>query len=399
MRQHKAEMSGRRITIRHVAKDSGVSIATVTRVLQDSIHVMPETRERVRAAIDRLGYRPDSVARALVSGTSTNTIGLIIPTSSDLYWGEVAAGVEFQAREAGFVVLLGHANRSPEQERELAQLFVGKRIDGLILGGIASTEFEWLRRVQKEIPVVFIGRDTPTRATTAGTALNKVEPVPFAGLERALATLAGGDGPPRGGPLFLADDRLGARMVVSHLLDLGHRNIGFIAGRLLEPSLRMIGGIRDVLEPRGLWPCPIWRCDETLEAGRAAATAILQRPDRPTALFGYSDLIAIGAMRGAYELGIKVPEDVSVIGFDDIEAASFVQPALTSVRVPKFEFGTLAVKALISMKRSTRVLSETAVPPVGLVLRESTAAPVKEAMGSSDAAVTLPRSRTSRRHR
>jgi DNA-binding LacI/PurR family transcriptional regulator len=391
-------MSRRRITIRHVAKDSGVSIATVTRVLQDSIHVMPETRERVRAAIDRLGYRPDSVARALVSGTSTNTIGLIIPTSSDLYWGEVAAGVEFQAREAGFVVLLGHANRSPEQERELAQLFVGKRIDGLILGGIASTEFEWLRRVQKEIPVVFIGRDTPTRATTAGTALNKVEPVPFAALERALATLTS-EGSPRGGPLFLADDRLGARMVVAHLLDLGHRNIGFIAGRLLEPSLRMIGGIRDVLEPRGLWPCPIWRCDETLEAGRAAATAILQRADRPTALFGYSDLIAIGAMRGAYELGMKVPEDVSVIGFDDIEAASFVKPALTSVRVPKFEFGTLAVKALVSMKRSTRVLNETAVPPIGLVLRESTAAPMNGAASIAPHAVGAPRGSRRRRQK
>jgi LacI family purine nucleotide synthesis repressor len=368
-----------RTTIREVAKESGVSIATVTRVLQDSIHVRQETRTRVQAAINRLGYQPDSVARALVSGTTTRTIGLLIPTSSDLYWGEITAGVEAQARNAGYAVLLGHTNRSPAQEQELVQLFLGKRVDGLILGGVSSDEREWLQSVQRRVSVVFIGWDAPTPATSsASEPKSRVEPVPAQAVARAIQAFHESADKRSAKPLFIADDRLGARMVIEHLLDLGHRNIGFIAGRLFEPSLRMIEGIRDVLDARGLWPCPIWRCDETLDAGRVAALAMLKLKKRPTALFGYNDLIAIGAMRGAYEFGLRVPDDVSVIGFDDIEAAAFVKPALTSVRVPKFEFGSLAVKALLSMQRSMRVSGKTAVPPIGLVLRESTAFPTNE---------------------
>jgi LacI family purine nucleotide synthesis repressor len=370
----------RRTTIREVARESGVSIATVTRVLQDSIHVRQETRRRVKAAIDRLGYQPDSVARALVSGTTTRTIGLLIPTSSDLYWGEITAGVEAQARNAGYAVLLGHTNRSPAQEEELVQLFLGKRVDGLILGGVSSDQRDWLASVQRKVSVVFIGWDAPTPATSAaGASRGRVEPVPPQAVARAIQAFHESAERRSAEPLFLADDRLGARMVIEHLLDLGHRDIGFIAGRLFEPSLRMIEGIRDVLVPRGLWPCPIWRCDETLDAGRAAALAMLKLKRRPTALFGYNDVIAIGAMRGAYELGLRVPDDVSVIGFDDIEAAAFVKPALTSVRVPKFEFGSLAVQALLSMQRSMRPSGKTSVPPIGLVLRESTALPAGKA--------------------
>jgi LacI family transcriptional regulator len=118
---------------------------------------------------------------------------------------------------------------------------------------------------------------------------------------------------------------------------------------------------------------------------------MLNEEDPPTALFGYNDLIGIGALRGIHECGLRVPEDVSVIGFDDIEAAAFVKPALTSVRVPKFEFGSLAVQAVLSMNRSTGVLDKTAVPPIGLVLRESTSVPAKETRPSRALASATPR--------
>lgn len=365
-----------RSTIRDVARESGVSIATVTRVLQDSIHVAPETRRLVQSAIDRLAYRPDSVARALVSRTSTGTIGLLIPTSAEAYWGDVAAGVESRARTDGYSVLFGHSYHRSESETEIVQLFLSKRVDGIILGALTTAEHQWLPQVQKELPVVFIGRDVPTRATAvSGRAKARVERVPSRSLVTALDARRENPEPEPVGPIFLADDRLGARLVIQHLLELGHRRIAFLAGQLLEPSIRMIEGMRPALEEQGLWPCPIWRCDETLEGGRIAAIASMQAASPPTALFGYNDLIAIGAMRGLHDLGLHVPQDVSVVGFDDIEAASFVTPALTSAGIPKFDLGVLAVSTLLALRQRIQVPLRSELPPTGLVVRESTGRP------------------------
>jgi DNA-binding LacI/PurR family transcriptional regulator len=369
-------MKKARVTIHHVAKASGVSIATVTRVLQNSVHVNPETRRRVLDAIEELNYRPDSVARALVTGSSTGTFGLLIPTSSDAYWGEVAAGVESRARANGYSVLLGHSYRRAENEREIVELFRGKRVDGIIIGALTRSDHPWIPQVQRELPVVFIGRDVPTRVTSApGRSSSQVEAVPARSLTMALNARRAAPEPPGVHPVFLADDRYGAQLVVKHLLLLGHRNIAFLAGQLLDPSMRMIEGMRPVLEERGLWPCAVWRCEETLEGGRIAARAVMRRRSPPTALFGYNDLIAIGAMRGVHDLGLKIPQDVSVIGFDDVESAAFVTPALTSAGIPKFELGARAVTALLSMRRRLQVPVKSELPPTGLMLRESTAAP------------------------
>jgi len=369
-------MKRARKTIRDVAQVSGVSIATVTRVLQDSVHVTPETRSRVLEAIERLDYRPDSVARALVTGSSTGTFGLLIPTSSDPYWGEVAAGVESRARSSGFSVLLGHSYRTSENEREIVQLFRSKRVDGIIIGALTKADHRWLPQVQRELPVVFIGRDISTKASsTPGSLRSRVEAVPARSLLRALDARKAGFESPGVSPLFLADDRHGAQLVVQHLLDLGHRDIAFLAGQLLDPSMRMIEGMRPVLEQRELWPCAVWRCEETMEGGRIAAREVMRAASPPTALFGYNDLIAIGAMRGVHDLGLKVPLHVSVIGFDDIESAAFVTPALTSSGIPKFDLGVLAVTNLLAMLQKIQVPAISELPPTGLVLRESTAAP------------------------
>lgn len=369
-------MKKTRTTIRDVAKASRVSIATVTRVLQDSVHVTPETRSRVLKAIERLDYRPDSVARALVTGSSTGTFGLLIPTSSDAYWGEVAAGVESRSRASGYSVLLGHSYRTSENERDIVQLFRSQRVDGIIIGALTKADHRWLPQVQRELPVVFVGRDMPTRATSApGAPRSRVEAVPARSLVKALDARRAGAEAPEISPLFLADDRYGAQLVVRHLLELGHRNIAFLAGQLFEPSMRMIEGMRPVLEQRGLWPSPVWRCEETLEGGRIAAREIMRAASPPTALFGYNDLIAIGAMRGVHDLGLKVPHDVSVIGFDDIESAAFVTPALSSSGIPKFDLGALAVMTLLSMLQKVQVPAISELPPTGLALRESTASP------------------------
>lgn len=365
---------GLKSTIKDVARESGVSIATVTRVLQSSPLVRPQTKRRVEAAIDRLGYRPNLAARALVM-RETKTLGLMIPTSADPYWGEVATGVETRARRDGYSVLLGHTERDHKLELDLFELFMSKRIEGLIVGGASQHSYTWLREAQKEIRIALIGWDATTKASDLISATGNQWP--NGALVEDPDTLLNQPEdqctPEVEGPVFIADDCIAAAEMVSYLLRLGHKKIVFMGGRLLMPSLRMLRGIRSVFEVEKAWPCKVWHSPETFDAGRKAAIALLGSRNPPTALFAYNDVLAIGAMRGARELGLRVPDDVSVVGFDDIEAAAFVEPPLTTVRTPKYEFGVLAVEALLATISGSK--SGNGQPRTELVLRASSRAP------------------------
>jgi DNA-binding LacI/PurR family transcriptional regulator len=350
------------VTIRDVARLSGVSIATVTRTFQGSPRVRPETQERVRAAAERLGYRPDSVARALVTGSS-QTIGLLVPAIMQAYWGEIADAVELRAGELGYSVLLASTRGEPERERAMLELLMGKRLDGIILGGVAAEP-------GKEAwgpPLVLLEWD----ATPQPELLEDLSSGP---LTRSLTRIAEQRAPGEWFGHVAYDDIAGSRLVVEHLLALGHEKVSFIAGPSVRTCLLRLLGMRMAMGEAGKELHSIHAAADSLESGHAVAAELLASPDRPTAVACYSDNIAIGVIKAAHELGLRVPEDVSITGYDDIQVASYIDPALTTLRNPKRQLAELALDLVVEGRESDEDHIEKRLTGT-LVARASTAPP------------------------
>ncbi|MBA8903164.1 LacI family DNA-binding transcriptional regulator [Phyllobacterium sp. P30BS-XVII] len=354
----------RKPTIKDVARESGVSIATVTRVLQKSPKVSEETKRKIESAIKHLNYRPDLLARALVMRES-RILGLIVPSSSDQYWGEIAAGVEARAREFGYQILLGNTGRDPDKERELAEHFLSHKVKGLIVGGASQASRAWLHDLGPAIKTVLVGWDAKTIDD------RHVLPALVEDLKSLSRSSPDLDSSDMEAEILLTDDHAAAGRMAAYLVELGHKEIVFLAGRLLRPAALMLEGIQSELQRIGAWPCPVWRSDETFEAGRTAARQILEQSSRPTAIFAYNDVLAIGAMRGAREAGLSIPKDITIVGFDDIEAARFVEPPLTTVRSPKRMFGARAVDYLLTAEPDVKGTSTE----FELVIRSSSSCP------------------------
>jgi LacI family repressor for deo operon, udp, cdd, tsx, nupC, and nupG len=352
-----------RVTIKDVAQVSGVSTATVTRALQGSPRVLPATRQRVEEVAAKLGYFPDNVARALATGSS-KTIGLVIPSSGDSFWGEVTEGLEERAAERGFTLLLGISHADPERERKVLGLFLEKRVEGIVIAGPAGALDSWFEAGASRQPIVLVSWDAASSPEEFELALRR--PVTET-IGTAAATVLAGPWVAHVG----VDDLAGSAELVRYLVSLGHERIGLIAGPPLRSALLRLLGFRLGLEEAGLETGPIVACEESFEAGNLAAAELLQMPRPPTAIVAYNDIIAIGAMRGARSLGMDVPGDVSIIGFDDIEFASYVEPPLTTSRQPKREMGRLAIDLLLDAVDG-RTGPVRATLPAELVVREST---------------------------
>ena len=360
----------RQATIKEVARLSGVSPATVTRVIQRRDSVREETRRRVEEAVEALRYRPDHIARALVTRRS-RTIGLLLPSSGDSFWGEVAAGIEERASEAQYSVIFANAHGSAAREAEMIELFVGKRVDGIVIAGASGDPRTWLTGGELEVPVVLVNWDAAfgTRDLQAATVLPPEEMV------AAVIAETGA----RGYSHITLDDVQAASAAVDHLVDLGHTNIAFVGGTPIRPALLRILGFRRALERAGLTPGPIVPCGETLEGGRAAAREILSAEYLPTAIVAYSDVVAIGVMRAAHALGVRVPEGLSIVGIDDIEVAAFVEPPLTTIRQPKRRMGREAMEWILGQLAGGPVQPHDTLPGA-LIVRSSTA-PAREVDG------------------
>lgn len=351
-----------RVTIKDVARLSGVSQATVTRALNGSPRVRPETRRKVEEACLTLGYRPHSLARALVTGTS-NTIGLLVPSIGDAYWGTLAAGVEERAGEHGLAVLLANSQGDPTREQQMIELFLGKSVDGIAVGAAVSDPLKWLSPRDRGLPVVIISSD----AKLSDRELRAAHSLPLSELE------TWPQAPELDGPFRVvdSDNRQAGFLAGSHLVELGHRRIAFVGGAPIYSSVYRLIGFRTALAVAGLTPVAILDAPETLQAGQEAASQLLSMREPPTAIFAYSDMLAIGLMRGVRQLGLSVPEDLSVVGVDDIEVSAFVDPPLTTIHQPKAEIGRSAVDALLS--------KETSLEPYtlagSLTVRSSTGTP------------------------
>lgn len=327
-------------TINDVARELGISVATVSRALSRPELLRPDTRARVLAMVERLGYRPNVLARGLRRGR-THAILFVVPNLSPFFL-EIYAGAEDVAREADFALLLGSSNGDPQREEACFDQVTSGRADGIILlTGLAPAAYASGRRALP--PLVSV-------------------------LERL---------PEHAAPVIRTDHRGGASEAVRHLIGLGHRRIAHIAGAAHVPSsARRLEGYRSGLEAAGLAAPPelLYAGDFTMQSGAAGIEKLLRLHEPPTAVLCANDEMAFGAIRMLNKRRLSVPQDLSIVGFDDQNLAAFYNPPLTTVHIPRHELGRRAALELIKQLEGREGAREV-VLPTRLVIRESTAPP------------------------
>jgi LacI family transcriptional regulator len=338
------------VTIRDVARAAGVAVSTVSRVLNESGYVSAETRERVEAAVKELAFHPNMLARGLIIRASS-TIALIVPDLGNPFFGPLIKGVEAEAKEAGFSVFICDTDQNPK--------------------GVG----EWVGRLRQHFVSGVLFAVEPQPSDLEGLIADQI---PFALVDQEVDGIAANR--------VLITHQEGARTAVRHLVELGHRRIAHIAGPRKGGFLRFMGYL-DALKEAGIEPRPDWISDPgefTFEHGYSAMRRLLSLPahSRPSAVFCVNDMAAVGAMRAIEDAGLSVPEDLSVVGYDDILWARFIKPPLTTVSQPVEELGRMTVRLLLE-----RILKGQADPVVrtlvtSLTIRNS-AAPPREAPGSA----------------
>jgi len=332
------------MNISDVAYEAGVSIATVSRVINNADYpVRPETRDRVLVAIKKLGFRPNDLARGLLL-RRTRTVGLIVPDITNPYYPALTRGVEDVASEQLYAVIFCNTDRNVGKAEHYVNTLLQKRVDGIIIAG-GGTDFTWATRTFTEFgaEVVFIGRH---------------------GAER---------------PSVQVDNVAAAQLATGHLARLGHTEIATITGPLVLTSAqdRLEGHRRALTRARIGWDDRlVVEGDFQEPSGHAATRALLAGHPRPTAIFAANDRMAIGAMAAVADTGLRVPDDVSIVGFDDTSLASYVRPALTTVRVPTYDLGAAAMRLLLArVQGGADAAADDVLLECELVVRGSAAAP------------------------
>ncbi len=330
------------VSIKDIAKVMNISYSTVSRALNNSPRVKLETRELIQRKAVEMGYLPSAIARSLVT-RRTNTIGVVVTKITDLFFAEVIQGIEETAVNRGYSVILTNSDGKPDYELAAIQTLRERRVDGIILvAACASTEAKQRLFASPEIetPIVIINN---VHQQHVGYSIE-------------------------------TDNLGGGRAATQHLLDLGHRRIAYIAGPSNEwDSVERQQGYEQALQGAGipLDPMLIGRGTNFAQGGLTAMRQLLALPDPPTAVFCYNDVTALGAMRAAYAVGRRIPQDLSVVGFDDIALAPYFEPPLTTVAQAKREMGEKAVQMVLDLLAGAPVV-EKWVLPSELIVREST---------------------------
>lgn len=331
-----------RPTIMDVAAQAGVSRQTVSRVINNKGEVSDETRTRVLAAIEGLGYRPSAIARSMVAG-HTHTLGCIAPNLTDYTFASIIEGAQAEARRQAYFVLTGSAPSEPEAKSLLEEM-LNRQVDGfLVLNPRNDGRFRhFLPLVEKKMPVVYL-KNTPDGASVSSVC---------------------------------CDDREGGYQAIRYLLDLGHTAIATILGPDNEECTPdRLFGYRQALTEIGLDPEPALAVsgDWSATSGYEATRHLLDSGKFFSAIFAQNDTMAVGAVRALREAGRRVPTDVSVVGYDDIPLASFFDPPLTTLHQPMKEFGQRAVQLLIKTIQEPDRLPEQVWLHARLIARASCA--------------------------
>jgi LacI family transcriptional regulator len=328
-----------------VAVRAGVSTATVSRVLAGIGNPSPTTVAAVMSAVAMLDYRPSAVARSLRL-RRTRTLGLIVTDIQNPFFPELVQAADQAARVHGYSILLGSAAYDESRAVHYLNLMVDRRVDGMIIASSQLSEKSWRWLISAPVPAVVVNAEPSTPAITVITS----------------------------------DNVGGARLATAHLIALGHQRIAYVQGSpTFTATAPRLEGFRLACTEAGLDPAvtPILGGDGQVESGERAADELLRSGAGVTAVACYNDLTAIGVLRALRAAGCRVPTDVSVIGCDDIAAASWVVPGLTTVAQQKSEMGRLAVEHLASLLEDPAGAAAPAVTRLPMVLRvrESTASP------------------------
>jgi len=318
-----------------------VSVNTVSRALAGKPDVSLETRTRVLEVAERLGYRPNRLARGLRSN-KTFAIGVIVTDIANPFFAELVKGVEEAARQNGYSIILEDTGEDPEKEARAIQVMLAERVDGLLLTPVQSKKETVEEVLKSKFPLVLMGRYFPD-------------------LEA---------------PYIVSDDFQGAILATKHLIELGHRKIAHVAGPLhISSAQDRLSGYKRALKEHGI-PAReefILTGAVTLRDGYAAGQELLKLKRLPTAVFAYSDLVAIGLMQALMEEEVEIPGDVSLVGYDDIEFSAYTKVPLTTVRIPKRTLGQRAVEMLLEILRDGDLLDKCGQKlQVELIIRSST---------------------------
>lgn len=334
----------KRPTQKDVARRAGVSRSTVSYVLNDQqdlrVPISEETRQRVMQAIEELGYEPDARAQSLRRG-HTKVVGVVIPVIENPFFWQILTGVSDALREAGYSLYLSHNPQDSQQAVNTVRELARQRMDGFIL--LVAVKYLW-----PELAEYLQKAGQPVVEITATEA-------EFDHVVHGYTS--------------------GTRDLMTHLLELGHRRIGFIYGVTQEvQGLDRLLTYRQVLQQAGLSDSRAFEmhCGDQMEDAYQAAYTLLSRPERPTALLVINDMLAIAVMRAASELGLRIPGDLSVAGFDDIAFSSYLVPSLTTVSGRAEASGRDAVRLLLNRFAESDLPRQVTTTGVELIVREST---------------------------
>lgn len=328
-------------TIYDVAKEAGVSIATVSNAINGKGKVSKKRREEIFRIMERMNYQPSVIASALM-GKKTYTIGLLIPDVSNPFFSEIARSVEDLAHAEGYSVIVCSTDNRDERVEKYIRLLEQKNVDGMLIGTGVENAGILASLAEKSLPIVMIARETSSIAAHS----------------------------------VVTDDFRGGALAAGHLIGHGHERIAVLAENMkVTSSHERVRGFRFGLFEAGLalGEDRILSCESSIKDGKRAAAALLGLEERPTALFCCNDLLAVGAMQAAREAGVKVPEQLSIIGFDDTILSTVANPALTTVAQPVDQMVKLAFGLLIGQPDEDGIRQRIVMQPE-LVIRESTGA-------------------------
>jgi len=326
------------VTIKDIAKVTGVSHTTVSRALKGHPSISPETTERIQKLAQEMGYVPSAVAQSLLT-QQTQTIGMVITTAADPFIAQIVDGAEQVAQAAGYSVFLSSSHNNPEQEMNVVETFQRRRVDAIIVTSSRVGSVYSSRLDQIQIPIVLINNQEE------GDFLHSVA----------------------------VNDMRAAQLAVEHLISLGHRRIGYIgATNRPNSNRRRLDGYRAALDQAGITFDPELIFSPVAESDIERGQVILKllKFTRATAVFCYNDNTAIGLLLACRAEGISVPQELSIVGFDDIEPALYVTPPLTTVHQPRFELGQRAMSMVLDLLEGLEVQDQLLA--CDLVIREST---------------------------
>lgn len=328
-----------KLTIYTVAQEAGVSIATVSKVINNTGRISEKTRQKVLKTMERLNYHPSTVASAL-TGKGTKNIGLLVPDVANPFFAEITRSIEDYSNSLDYGVMICSTDNKSERERKYVSLLLRQKIDGIILASNFQNEELIQELLDKQVPIVLLAQEVPSMSIASVTI----------------------------------DDFKGGSIAMQHLLSLGHRNIGIITENNRSGKKRL-HAYRQMLEEYGVEvdESYIMKCEASISDGAYYGEKLLRHPSRPTAIFACNDMIALGVMTAARNAGISIPDELSVIGFDNTIMSTVTVPLLTTVSQPIREMGRKTVQLLMEDIEKGDAFRQSILYSPELVVRQSTA--------------------------